>query len=120
HQHHDRSDPINAATNNWTIAPEAFEAARQQWEYSHAANAVPTFVAFVAIIHSVLRHKGLKRDDACSRAMSAFGGKAGRGCRSPPQVSDPPAVNALWATTRGLPQPTSSRLPAHVVGVRHA
>jgi len=50
--------PINAATNNWTIAPEAFEAARQQWEYSHAVNAVLTFVAFVAIILSVLSHKG--------------------------------------------------------------
>ena len=50
--------PINVATNNWTIAPEAFEAARRQWEYSHAVNAVLTFVAFVAIVLSVLSHKG--------------------------------------------------------------
>ena len=58
--------PINAATNNWTIAPEAFEAARRQWEYSHAVNAVLTFVAFVAIILSVLNHKD-EGDDAGSR-----------------------------------------------------
>src|SRR5262249_13306663 len=49
--------PINVATNNWTIAPEAFEAARRQWEYSHAINAVLPFVAFVAITLSVLSHK---------------------------------------------------------------
>ena len=50
--------PINVSTDNWTVAPEAFEAARRQWEYSHAVNAVLTFVAFVAIIFSVLSHKG--------------------------------------------------------------
>ena len=50
--------PINVATDNWTVAPEAFEAARRQWKYSHAVNAVLTFVAFVAIILSVLSHKG--------------------------------------------------------------
>ena len=50
--------PINVSTDNWTVAPETFEAARRQWEYSHAVNAVLTFVAFVAIILSVLSHKG--------------------------------------------------------------
>jgi hypothetical protein len=49
--------PINVASNNWTVAPEAFEAARRQWEYSHAVNAVLTFVAFVAITLSVLSDK---------------------------------------------------------------
>ena len=53
--------PINVATNNWTVVPEAFEAARRQWEYSHAVNAVLTFVAFVAIILSVLSHEGERR-----------------------------------------------------------
>ena len=53
--------PINAATDNWTVAPEDFEAARQQWEYSHAVNAILTFVALVAIILSVLSHKGERR-----------------------------------------------------------
>ena len=50
--------PINVATDNWRVLPEAFEAARRQWEYSHAVNAVLTFVAFVSIILSVLSHKG--------------------------------------------------------------
>jgi hypothetical protein len=46
--------PINVASKNWTVTPENFEAARRQWEYSHALNAVITFVAFVAITLSVL------------------------------------------------------------------
>jgi nitrate/nitrite transporter NarK len=49
--------PINVASNNWTVTPEAFEAARRQWEYSHAVNAPLTFGAFVAITLSVLNHK---------------------------------------------------------------
>ena len=49
--------PMNVASNNWTITPENFEAARQQWEYSHAVNAVLTFVALVAITLSVLTNK---------------------------------------------------------------
>src|SRR5262249_48661511 len=36
--------PMNAATNNWTVIPQDFEAARLQWEYSHAVNAVLTFL----------------------------------------------------------------------------
>ena len=46
--------PMNVATNNWTIGPQNFEAARQQWEYSHAVNAVLTFVALVTITLSTL------------------------------------------------------------------
>ena len=46
--------PMNVATSNWTVTPADFENARQQWEYSHAANAVLTLVAFVAITLSVL------------------------------------------------------------------
>ncbi len=46
--------PMNVASNNWTVTPEHFEAARQQWEYSHAANAVITFAAFVAITLAAL------------------------------------------------------------------
>jgi hypothetical protein len=46
--------PMNAASDNWTRVPENFEAARRQWEYSHAGNAVVTFAAFVAITLSVL------------------------------------------------------------------
>src|SRR5262245_32056248 len=46
--------PMNVASNHWTVTPADFEAARRQWEYSHAVNAVLTFAAFVAITLSVL------------------------------------------------------------------
>ena len=48
--------PMNVATNNWTISPQDFEAARRQWEYSHAVNAVLTFVALVTITLSALTY----------------------------------------------------------------
>ena len=44
--------PVNAATRNWTVAPEMFEAARRQWEYSHCASAILTFIALLAMIIS--------------------------------------------------------------------
>ena len=37
--------PANQATNNWTVRPADWEALRSQWEWSHAANAVLTFIA---------------------------------------------------------------------------
>lgn len=46
--------PMNVASDNWTQMPEHFEAARRQWEYSHAVNAVITFLALIAIILSAL------------------------------------------------------------------
>jgi len=49
--------PMNVAANNWTITPQDFEAVRRQWEYSHAVNAVLTFVAFVTITLSALTYK---------------------------------------------------------------
>ena len=49
--------PMNVATNNWTITPQNFEAARRQWEYSRAINAVLTFVALVTITLSTLTSK---------------------------------------------------------------
>jgi hypothetical protein len=49
--------PINAASNSWTTMPANFEVARRQWEYSHAVNAVLTFVALVAITLSVFADK---------------------------------------------------------------
>ena len=57
--------PMNVASNNWTATPAAFEAARRQWEYSHAVNAVLTFVALIAITASVVT---CKRDVAVMRA----------------------------------------------------
>jgi len=49
--------PMNVVTNNWTITPQDFEAARRQWEYSHAVNAVLTLVALVTITLSALTYK---------------------------------------------------------------
>jgi hypothetical protein len=46
--------PMNAASANWTRMPDNFEAARRQWEYSHAANAVITFAALAAITLSAI------------------------------------------------------------------
>jgi hypothetical protein len=41
--------PMNVASNNWTTLPDHFDAARRQWEYSHAASAALTFLALLAI-----------------------------------------------------------------------
>lgn len=46
--------PMNVASQNWTVMPENFEAARRQWEYSHAVAAGLDFAALVAITLSVL------------------------------------------------------------------
>src|SRR5262245_7000837 len=51
------TSPMNVAGNNWTVMPADFEAARRQWEYSHAVNAVLTFAALLAVTSSVLVHK---------------------------------------------------------------
>jgi hypothetical protein len=37
--------PANQDTNNWTVVTGDWEALRMQWELSHAANAVLTFIA---------------------------------------------------------------------------
>jgi len=49
--------PVNRATAFWTSLPDSFEAARRQWEYSHAAAAVLTVVALLATVTAVLRHE---------------------------------------------------------------
>ncbi len=46
--------PMNVLTENWTVMPPDLEAARQQWEYSHAASAVLTALALLAIVASAL------------------------------------------------------------------
>ena len=40
--------PANQATANWTVLPQGWAELRSRWEYSHAANAVLTFLALVA------------------------------------------------------------------------
>ena len=46
---------MNVASANWSRIPAQFEAARRQWEYSHAAGAALTLVALLALIASLLR-----------------------------------------------------------------
>lgn len=46
--------PANQATANWTVAPDNWRALRMQREYSHAVNAVLTFLALCAVTLSVL------------------------------------------------------------------
>jgi hypothetical protein len=49
--------PANAVTNNWTAAPADLETIRRQWEYSHAVNAILTFIAFCALAISILESR---------------------------------------------------------------
>lgn len=60
---------MNVASNNWTVMPDGFEAARRQWEYSHAVNAVLTFAAFATITLAVLADKGDEVRANSSNAM---------------------------------------------------
>jgi hypothetical protein len=46
--------PANQETNNWTQMPANWPVLRNQWEYSHAAGAVPSLIAMIALILSVL------------------------------------------------------------------
>ncbi len=45
----------NQATANWTSVPPSWARLRAQWEYSHAGNAVLTFVALVLVTCAALR-----------------------------------------------------------------
>lgn len=47
--------PANRATANWTFLPDSWIELRQQWEFSHAAGAVLTLIAFSALIVSMLK-----------------------------------------------------------------
>lgn len=46
--------PANAATRNWTVQPENWEALRDQWEYSHLAGALFQLVAMAALIVALI------------------------------------------------------------------
>ena len=39
--------PANQVTGNWTSVPDDWEQLRIEWEYSHAVNAVLTFIALL-------------------------------------------------------------------------
>jgi hypothetical protein len=53
--------PMNALTRNWTVMPDNLDLARRQWEYSHAANALITFAAFLLITLAAVRSSGGSR-----------------------------------------------------------
>ncbi|WP_163273108.1 DUF1772 domain-containing protein [Chelativorans alearense] len=46
--------PANQSTDNWTAAPENWQALRTQWETMHAINAVITLCALAATVLSAL------------------------------------------------------------------
>jgi hypothetical protein len=41
--------PGNQATQNWTVAPDNWQALRTRWEYGHATNAVIIFASLCAL-----------------------------------------------------------------------
>jgi exosortase/archaeosortase len=49
------TQPANAITGNWTVRPENWQTLRQQWEYSHAANAGVILLAFCCATLAALR-----------------------------------------------------------------
>jgi hypothetical protein len=55
------TSPTNQAANNWTVVPNNWNKLRIQWEYSHAANAMVTFVALVCVVIAVLRQPSQAR-----------------------------------------------------------
>ena len=57
-----RTLPANRATENWTRLADDWDSLRSQWEYSHAAGAVLTFLALCAAALSVLHIGGRERD----------------------------------------------------------
>jgi hypothetical protein len=49
-----RVQPMNAVTQNWTVAPENWEPVRAQWESGHMINALLTFAAFLLLSLAVV------------------------------------------------------------------
>ena len=49
--------PANQATSNWTVVPANWRELRAQWEYSHAVNAILTFVALCTVTQAVVLAK---------------------------------------------------------------
>jgi len=50
--------PANMATQNWTSVPAGWRQLRDQWEYSHAVNALITFCALCCVTISALAGPG--------------------------------------------------------------
>ena len=67
------TQPANAATMNWTVVPDNWQALRTQWEYSHAANAVLTFGALCAAVASALVSRSEERSPLSARRREPAG-----------------------------------------------
>jgi hypothetical protein len=79
------TQPANAATANWTVVPDDWQALRAQWEYSHATNAVVTLAALCAVLAAMLmdhgEHTAGRQLGGVNPPESAEGGHAdGAGC----------------------------------------
>ena len=46
--------PANQVTANWTTLPEDWSGLRQEWEYSHAVNAVVMLIALCSVTLAVI------------------------------------------------------------------
>lgn len=49
--------PMNVLIENWTKMPPDLDAARAQWEYSHAAGALLNLIAFACTILAILSRR---------------------------------------------------------------
>jgi len=49
--------PANQVTANWTTMPDNWSELRQEWEYSHAVNAVVMLIALCSVALSVITAK---------------------------------------------------------------
>jgi hypothetical protein len=51
------TQPANQATTNWTVVVDNWRDLREQWEYSHSANAILTLLALCAVTSSALTER---------------------------------------------------------------
>jgi hypothetical protein len=61
----------DAATTNWTVVPENWQAIRTQWEYSHAVNAVLTYFAFISVAAATQVDRGRRSPSLTGRREPA-------------------------------------------------
>jgi len=64
--------PANQATGNWTSAPENWEQLRTDWEYSHAANAMITFLALLCSVGAAVSTDQRHQSEASASDQDAM------------------------------------------------
>jgi hypothetical protein len=67
------TQPANAATANWTVVPDNWQALRTHWEYSHATNAVLTFAALCAVLAATVMDHGERTAGMSARRSEPAG-----------------------------------------------